>query len=361
MLAGLLACTNSISVGLSPDLERDGDLDGYSPLDGDCDDESPDVSPGAPEVCNGVDDDCDGNIDDGPDGLSACTVVEVLPQVVTLDVLVVVTDAPGMAVWQDLFALAATSFLEELLAPSADVRVAVATPAGVRDDVAGTLRDVLGRTWVDQGTGLQDAADWLEVAVTAGETATGLGDDLVRRAIRDAVIEPDEADGGFARDWARLAVAVLANDDDDSLDDPSLDALVADLEARRGPGNTKVYGVVGTGDPKCSAGLGAEHLALVGRTGGLSTSICADAYDGFLGAAAQAAAQAALRDTFALSEEPVPSSVEMDVLLPEGGAPVLLSVVDGDLVWEPALNAVRVVGVPPPAGSAITLRYLAVP
>jgi hypothetical protein len=51
----------------------------------------------------------------------------------------------------------------------------------------------------------------------------------------------------------------------------------------------------------------------------------------------------------------------MDVALPDGGGDVHLSVAAGDLVWEPALNAVRVVGVPPPAGSALTLRYVAVP
>lgn len=361
MLGFLLACTNTISVGLSPDLERDADLDGWSPLDGDCDDDAPEVSPGAIEACNAADDDCDGNVDEGTDGSSACSRVESSVQVVTLDVLVAVSDSPGMTAWQDLLAAASTPLLEQLLLPSADVRVAVATTEGVRDEAPGVLRDMLGRTWVDQGTGLIDAVDWLEVAVAVGETATGEGNDVLRRVIRDALVLPHEADGGFARDWASLAVLVLAHDDDDSLDDPDLDELVADLDALRGPGNTRVYAVVGTGDPKCSAELGADHLALVGRTGGLSTSICADDYDAFVGAAAQSAGLHALRETFALKDEPVPSSVEMDVALPDGGADSHLSVAAGDLVWEPALNAVRVVGVPPPAGSGLTLRYVAVP
>lgn len=47
----------------------DGDDDGWTTGDGDCDDLNPDVNPGADEVCgNGVDDDCDGNADgDDPD------------------------------------------------------------------------------------------------------------------------------------------------------------------------------------------------------------------------------------------------------------------------------------------------------
>ncbi len=61
---------------------RDGDEDGWgdeagqvlascAPIDGlvdtrgDCDDEDPEVHPGATETCNDVDDDCNGGIDDG--------------------------------------------------------------------------------------------------------------------------------------------------------------------------------------------------------------------------------------------------------------------------------------------------------
>ena len=45
----------------SPD--DDLDRDGYA-LDDDCDDDDPTVNPGATEVCNGYDDDCDGEVDD---------------------------------------------------------------------------------------------------------------------------------------------------------------------------------------------------------------------------------------------------------------------------------------------------------
>jgi hypothetical protein len=43
----------------------DNDGDGYTGLEGDCDDTDEDVHPGAFELVNGVDDDCDGIIDDG--------------------------------------------------------------------------------------------------------------------------------------------------------------------------------------------------------------------------------------------------------------------------------------------------------
>lgn len=46
-------------------LNDDIDEDGFSPNQGDCDDASAAVRPGAEERCNGVDDDCDGTIDVG--------------------------------------------------------------------------------------------------------------------------------------------------------------------------------------------------------------------------------------------------------------------------------------------------------
>jgi hypothetical protein len=46
--------------------DEDADSDGYSPSEGDCDDEDGDVNPGETEVCNDIDDDCNGLVDDDP-------------------------------------------------------------------------------------------------------------------------------------------------------------------------------------------------------------------------------------------------------------------------------------------------------
>lgn len=45
----------------------DEDGDGYTPSDGDCDDNDPSINPSADEICDGQDNDCDGEIDQGLD------------------------------------------------------------------------------------------------------------------------------------------------------------------------------------------------------------------------------------------------------------------------------------------------------
>jgi hypothetical protein len=55
----------------------DSDDDGYCLCQGDCDDNDPDISPGAEEICDGLDNDCDREIDEGfdqdGDGIPDCS------------------------------------------------------------------------------------------------------------------------------------------------------------------------------------------------------------------------------------------------------------------------------------------------
>ncbi|MFH1466914.1 MAG: MopE-related protein [Pseudomonadota bacterium] len=61
---GLYDCDDDDCAG-SPDCQGSGDADGDGYASSvDCDDDDPNVHPGATEACNGVDDDCDGEVDE---------------------------------------------------------------------------------------------------------------------------------------------------------------------------------------------------------------------------------------------------------------------------------------------------------
>jgi hypothetical protein len=54
----------AINIEVRDPLAHDGDLDGYSELDGDCDDTDPYTHPAAIDVCDDTDNNCDGRIND---------------------------------------------------------------------------------------------------------------------------------------------------------------------------------------------------------------------------------------------------------------------------------------------------------
>ena len=65
----------SFSFPLVPAATADVDGDGFSLLDGDCDDTTATIRPFTTEVCDGVDNDCDGGVDEDGDSPVVCALV----------------------------------------------------------------------------------------------------------------------------------------------------------------------------------------------------------------------------------------------------------------------------------------------
>ena len=54
----------NISLEIRDPLDHDGDMDGYTENEGDCDDFNPYIHPGAEEICDAYDNNCDGSINE---------------------------------------------------------------------------------------------------------------------------------------------------------------------------------------------------------------------------------------------------------------------------------------------------------
>ncbi len=85
--------------------DEDGDGDGLTGCDGDCDDSDAFTFPGATERCDGVDRDCDGRVDEGTrsecgDCRPGCSIVE-LPREVGADWDAVATESEGVVTGPD--------------------------------------------------------------------------------------------------------------------------------------------------------------------------------------------------------------------------------------------------------------------
>ncbi len=350
-----LACGFEIGVGYSAAERADADADGYRPLDGDCDDARADVFPGATEVCDGVDQSCDGAVDEGPNDISTCARTEEIVQVASTDLLVVIDNSPGTAAVNPILSGAATDLLTPLLLPGADIHVAVAT-TGALDAPDGVLRDVFGRIFVDQGTGVDAASDWLAEAVRAPEQV--LDAKRTRAAIEAAILTPSERDVAFGRAWAALAVLIVAEEDDDAGNLPYVTDLIRDLGEARGLGRATVHAITGVGDGKCEMAAATETLALVELSGGTATSACATDFAVFSSSVGQLALQSGLHDRFMLSDVAVESSLSVVILLPDGSE---LAIAPDDVVYDPKGSGIWLSGFVPPVGSIIRIEYLAQP
>jgi len=297
-----------------PDAFSDDDLDGYTPDDGDCNDNASHIHPDAPEICDGVDNNCDTVIDGG----LSCVTVDTFAQEVRLDVLFVIDNSLSMAAEQARLRAAAAEFLPYAF-EEGDVRfdthLGVITTDMDDPEHGGRLVPVDGVRYADGSMTVEEAIAWVEAAVFVG--TSGSAEERVRDAVEAAIVSRQEAENaGFFRSDAHLEVFVIS-DEDDTFSTLTVGGLLDVLIAHSGEGNARVNAIVGPEEGCPDDEVGTTHLELVDLTLGTMLPICNASYDGYLQGASQEAVLSSLQTRFSLSASPN-GPLTVEVLAPDG-------------------------------------------
>jgi hypothetical protein len=289
-----------------------------------------------------------------------------------LDLLFVVSNSSTASGQQAKLRAAAPGLLAEARARGVDLQLGVtstglvpagpACPGGAEGGEAGRLVPVdNGRPRIIPGA-RADAAALLEQAFQLGTCHT-----LVQplEALRSALSAPlatsaddprtpQPADGnlGLVRPAARLAVVLVADEDDHS--GPDAETYVQFLQSLKGPGmghRVSAWSLAPLGGGCRTAGPPGPRLRTVAeRTGGLAGDVCDGSYAGLLSTVLSGAT--GLQRTFRLAQEPDdPAALAVTV----GGR----AVPPGQWRYDPAQRSV-VLATPPAVGEQVGVSYQAV-
>lgn len=249
-----------------------------------------------------------------------------------LDVLFVVSNTTTMDTYQQRLRSAIPGWLERAKELNVDVRVGVTSTGlvqrgglcggGANGGEAGRLFPVNGsRARVVSG-GSANAAATIQSNLEVGlchnlvqglETMRqGLSAPLSEQADDVRTPQPNDGNLGFTRAAARMAVVVVADEDDHSGFEP--DSYIQFLQTLKGTGmsqRSNLHALIPTNTSCTTAGGSAARFAAVARgTGGSVGSICEGDYRGFLDPIIQQAGEP--QADFALTAQP-DGTAEMSV------------------------------------------------
>ncbi len=326
---------------------EDGDGDGHASIDSggdDCDDEDEYVGDGEREVCNDLDDDCDGEIDVDDEGVGVCEAAVVVDD--TVDLLFVVDNSCSMSDEQQALAAAGQQFLGALQASGLDFHLGVVS-TDMTDD-QGRLAEAYGYRWVERTTA-NPALVFAEL-LQLGTTGSGLekGTDAVYAAV-ETEGAPGRHNDGFFRDEASLLVTAVTDEEDMST--RSTEDFVDWYEALR-PNELVEFNSVVSMDTTCATYPGERYLEVTRQVGGLSWDICSVVWASMYGGIADQLPTEAVV-AIPLPEEPAPDSLHAQVA-PLVGLPTEYGA--SELSWDAATQTVPLPD-PAPIGATVTLRW----
>lgn len=273
-----------------------------------------------------------------------------------VDVLWVIDDSCSMAEEQASLAANFRGFFDYFASSGLDYHI-----ASVSTDMdslwAGRLRDTGVGNWID--VSVEDPIRAFEQSVVLGTAGSGAerGRDAVFKALDPSGGLVSGWNGGFYREEANLAVVVISDENDDSVD-ISVDDFASWLTSLKADPSMVSFSAIvglptavgGMGGMTCytATSAGVDYLAVKSRVGGMQFSICDQDWAPALDQLGMHAA--GLRSEFFLSEVPVEDTLEV--------------VIDGELS-EPVLdwrymgerNSILFVSNGPRPGSELLVTY----
>ncbi|MCB9759183.1 MAG: hypothetical protein H6739_05045 [Alphaproteobacteria bacterium] len=273
-----------------------------------------------------------------------------------VDILLVVDDSCSMQPYQQQLSQNFSEFISFFIDAQVDYHIGVTTTDVMSDGAGHIIGEIITPETAD-GSGV--FADNVNVGVE------GSGSEMGLEAARLALSEPriSSTNAGFLRDTASLSV-VFVSDEEDSSPWP-VNRYINTFMDIKGARERDIFNASSlvvldpqTCAPAAQAGStrGDRYLDVTTHTGGVSGDICADTFADMITELSLNASR--LRDTFFLSSEPAPATIEVSVdeaLIPCDAGEWTFTRVDDNGTDRPAVVFERVF-MPAPS-SQIAIRY----
>jgi len=252
-----------------------------------------------------IDSDTDTDTDsDGP--TDAVRVVE--SQTIAVDVLWTIDNSCSMGPYQSALTNSFPIFMDHFLGSGVDYHVGVISTDFVHPDHRGQLREIAGERWIDPQT-----ADPVNIFSGMANMGTGGSSIEMGRSTTYGALEvlKDGVNTGFLRDHAALAVIVISDEEDASVDPSKADFIDYLDTLKVSPDMVTFSSIVNPpGCGFCDGGsAGLEYIDVTNAVGGILWEIGEPDWAQVLDQLGVASTE--LHREFFLEQLPLPATIEV--------------------------------------------------